>query len=190
MTPTDLPQEIDLLLSSSVPSPLIPALPFILLTPELHVIASIALQNGPPPPQIQYAKQFYKPHVEDIKLEFFKVKAMGSGTAEEWLKGLDNRGKDIRNDVARWERFEHIGALQRMRDQEMAEKQEVILKAKPQLQLNLPAQPTITRPIQLNGLSQVPVVSNNISPANNFNTQPSPSVQQYCKLSSQILVFI
>ena len=107
-------QEIDLLLSSSIPSPLMAALPFIFLTNELHIIPSATLQTGQQPPTIQIGKHFFKPHVDAIRTEFVQVKAMGSATAEEWLKGLDGRGKQHRNDAARWERYEVTGGTARM----------------------------------------------------------------------------
>lgn len=92
------------------------ALPFIFVTDEIHVISSATLQNAHAPAQI--IKTFFKSHVEDIKMEFFKVKSMGSGTAEEWLKGLDETGKERRNDALRWERWELAGGVQRMQSSE------------------------------------------------------------------------
>jgi hypothetical protein len=117
-------QEIDLLLSSSVPSLLMAALPFIFVTNDVHIISSAALQNAHAPAYIQIAKIFFKPHVEDIKTEFFEIKAMGAGTAEEWLKGLDKRGKEKRNDAFKWERWEQTGGVRRMRTGERAWLQE------------------------------------------------------------------
>ena len=97
------------------------ALPFIFLTAELHVVASTTLQQGQLPTNMQIGKYFYKPHVEEIKKEFFKVKALCSGTAEEWIKGLETRGKDKRLDLVRWERWESSGGLQRMRSKDPTE---------------------------------------------------------------------
>jgi hypothetical protein len=108
-------QEIDLLLSSSIPSPLMAALPFVFLTNELHVLPSATLQSGQHPPSIQITKQFSNSQVEEIKREFETVKAMGSATVEEWLKGLDDRGKERRNDASRWERWEVSGGVERIR---------------------------------------------------------------------------
>jgi len=102
-----------LLLSSSIPSPLITALPFIFLTNELHVIPLATLQNGQPT-GIQIAKHFFNPHIEEIKQEFDDVKAMGSATAEEWIKGLEGRGRERRNYAVRWERWEASGGVARM----------------------------------------------------------------------------
>ncbi|EKD16297.1 f-box domain containing protein [Drepanopeziza brunnea f. sp. 'multigermtubi' MB_m1] len=109
-------KEIDLLLSSTIPSPLMAALPFVFLTNELHLLSAATLQSGQHPPSIQITKFFFKVHVDEIKREFEDVKAMGSATAEEWLKGLDGRGKERRNDAARWERWELGGGMERLRD--------------------------------------------------------------------------
>lgn len=110
-----LEQEIDLLLSSSVPSFLLPALPFVLITTEMQVFSSGALENGLPPGNVQFTKIYLSKHVEELKEEFLTVKALGPGTAEEWLKGLENRGKDRRLDVARWEKWELSGGVLQMR---------------------------------------------------------------------------
>ncbi len=40
---------------------------------------------------------------------------MGSATAEEWLKGLESRGRERRNDASRWERWDISGGIVRMR---------------------------------------------------------------------------
>ncbi|EDN91783.1 hypothetical protein SS1G_07644 [Sclerotinia sclerotiorum 1980 UF-70] len=77
-----------------------------------------ALQNGQPPSTTQITKYYFKKHVEDIKEEFESVKAMGSATIEEWLKGLEDRGKERRNDAARWERWEASGGIVRMKTPE------------------------------------------------------------------------
>lgn len=92
------------------------ALPFVFLTSDLHVISPTALENGQLPPDVKIAKHFLKNHVEEIKQEFFEVKSMGSAAAEEWLKGLEDRGKQRRNDAARWVRWEASGGLKRSRD--------------------------------------------------------------------------
>jgi hypothetical protein len=110
-----LKQEIDLLLSSSMPSFLLPALPFVLVTNEMQVFSSGALENGLVPGNIPFTKIFLSKHVEGLKEEFSTVKALGPGTAEEWLKGLEDRGKNHRLDVARWEKWELAGGVLQMR---------------------------------------------------------------------------
>lgn len=178
-------QEIDLLLSSSVPSPLMAALPFIFLTAELHVVASTTLQQGQPPTNIQIGKYFYKPHVEDIKQEFFKVKALGSGTAEEWIKGLETRGKDKGLDLVRWERWESSGGLQRMRSKEPTEVNGTNGKVDLRLPAAVPMQPDGHPSHGPPGLSKIPVLSKEHLPSTHRmllkNTHPLPQVPQFRK---------
>ncbi|OBT44375.1 hypothetical protein VE00_07069 [Pseudogymnoascus sp. WSF 3629] len=176
-------KEIDLLLSSSVPSPLMAALPFIFLTAELHVVASTTLQQGQPPTNMQIGKYFYKPHVEDIKQEFFKVKALGSGTAEEWIKGLETRGKDKGLDLVRWERWESSGGLQRMRSKEPTEANGTNGKVDLRLPAAVPMQPDGLPSHGPPGLSKIPVLSKEHLPSTHRilpkNTHPLPQVPQF-----------
>ncbi|KAG0648060.1 hypothetical protein D0Z07_5920 [Hyphodiscus hymeniophilus] len=114
-------KEIDLLLSSSVPSVLMPALPFVFMTNELHIIPTATLQNGQSSSTVQITKLFFKEQIEDLKTEFSQVQSMGTATAEEWIKGLDGRGKEWRNDAGRWEKWEASGGIARMRGIEQYE---------------------------------------------------------------------
>lgn len=91
-----------------------PALPLTYLTNELHVVPSVLLQTGPPA-GVQISKYFYKPQVDQIKTEYLQVKNMGSATLDEWLKGLEARGKQAKTDALRWERWETKGGIQKMR---------------------------------------------------------------------------
>lgn len=157
------------------------ALPFVFLTTELHIVASTTLQQGQPPTNMQINKYFLKSHVDEIKQEFFKVKSMGSGTAEEWIKGLDNRGKEKRFDLARWERWEASGGLQRMRSEDPAEIQENVAKAESQIPATISAQRE-GLPNQFTlGLSKIPVVSNEYPPSSGFMMHPVPPVPQFRK---------
>ncbi|KAH0545037.1 hypothetical protein FGG08_000808 [Glutinoglossum americanum] len=104
-------KDVSVLMSSSFPSPLLPALPFIFLTPDLQVITPTLLQNSTPPLTIQMTKHFYKPHIEDIKRKFEEVMALGNAAGEEWFKGLDGLGKERRSDSMRCERWEAKGGL-------------------------------------------------------------------------------
>jgi hypothetical protein len=103
-----------------VPSPLLAALPFVFLTDDLHVVTSTDLQGSQLPANVQITKYFSKSQVNEIKAEFFEVQAMGPGTAEEWVKGLDSRGKAKRNDAAKWERWEQTSGVQRIRSEAAA----------------------------------------------------------------------
>ncbi|KAI0531615.1 hypothetical protein GGR58DRAFT_508304 [Xylaria digitata] len=107
-------KEVDLLLSS-VPSCLIPALPFVFTSDSMHIIPSFMLQTGQVTLEPSITKIFLSSHVAAIQEEFASARAMGEATAEEWLKGLEGRGKENRADYLRWEKFEMSGGLLRMR---------------------------------------------------------------------------
>lgn len=103
------------MLSGSVPSTLLSALPLILFTNELHVVASTSVHPGQhPPSSIKVTKYYLKSDVEGIKKENVRIKELGNAAAEEWVKGLSDRGKAKRLDIARWERWEASGGLQRI----------------------------------------------------------------------------
>ncbi|CAG8976340.1 hypothetical protein HYALB_00005747 [Hymenoscyphus albidus] len=108
-------KEIDLLLFSAIASPLLVALPFIFLTNELHIIPPTTLQSGQQPSSIQISKRFPNFQIEEIKREFQEAKVLGAATTEEWLKGLEERGREMRTDAARWERWEFSGGVANMR---------------------------------------------------------------------------
>ncbi|KAI2621059.1 hypothetical protein GGR54DRAFT_85469 [Hypoxylon sp. NC1633] len=107
-------KEIDLLLSSSMPSLLISALPFALLTSEMHVVSPDSLKRGLFKTGLQVTKIYRSEDVEKLKMEFFSVKSMGGATAEEWLKGLEIRGKELLSDSMRWEKWASAGGLAQM----------------------------------------------------------------------------
>lgn len=105
---------MDLLFSSTTPSFLLPALSFIFLTPSLHVVSSIALRNSAIPSGVEMKKHYYKLQIELLKQQFEDVKAMGPATAEEWVKGLEQDGKERMNEAARWEQWEAKGGLRKV----------------------------------------------------------------------------
>ncbi|KAI0882694.1 uncharacterized protein GGS22DRAFT_168524 [Annulohypoxylon maeteangense] len=110
-------KEIDLLLSSSIPSLLISALPFVLVTNKMHIVSPDALQKGLVLPDLQVTKIYLPEQVERLKCEFLSVKSMGGATAEEWLKGLEARGKELFNDLMRWEKWMSTGGVTQMQTQ-------------------------------------------------------------------------
>ncbi|PNP80271.1 hypothetical protein FNYG_06347 [Fusarium nygamai] len=118
------PQELELLLSSSFPSVLLPALPPVLVDADMHVIHPRAIQAGTVPPHIQVTKIFWSEHVEQIKLEFENVKALGSAAAEEWIKGLEIRGKQALADASRWEKWASTGGMAQFQAPKSAAKAE------------------------------------------------------------------
>jgi hypothetical protein len=155
------------------------ALPFIFFTNDLHVVYSTTLQQGQPPAHIQLVKYFLTVQVEDIKQEFFKVKAMGSGTAEEWLKGLDDQGREKRNDASRWERWEAAGGIKRMGEAEPTEIREVVRKSR--------STPVATAVTQLDTLRLAPPnlpsrMQGAQNQPNNFSSQPAQAkIASFCK---------
>lgn len=101
-----LRQEIDVLLSSACPSVLLPALPVAFLTEQLGIIPPQLIQAGTTSSQSPVTKVFWPDHLEEIKSEFEGVKLLGSAAAEEWLKGLEIRGKRALADASRWEKWD------------------------------------------------------------------------------------
>ncbi|PSR91966.1 hypothetical protein BD289DRAFT_202401 [Coniella lustricola] len=98
-------KEIDILLSSSIPTALMAALPFVFVTQDLQALSPVTVEKGQLPDAGELTKLYWLSHVEELKTELFNVKAMGSATAEEWLKGLDGRGIERRNDATKWENW-------------------------------------------------------------------------------------
>ena len=92
-------------------------LPVLYFSNEHHIIPQTTVKNphNQAPLAIRILKTYYKPHVVDIQREYLQVKTLGSATADEWLKGLDGRGQEQKNDAARWEKWETSGGVARMR---------------------------------------------------------------------------
>ncbi|EXM28734.1 hypothetical protein V3481_001585 [Fusarium oxysporum f. sp. vasinfectum] len=132
-------KELELLLSSSFPSVLLPALPPVLVDADMHVIHPRAIQAGTVPPHIQVTKLFWSEHVEQIKLEFENVKALGSAAAEEWIKGLEIRGKQALADASRWEKWAGSGGMAQFQAPKTAAKPEAPFSFTP-LAISAPAQ--------------------------------------------------
>ena len=101
-------------MSPSIPSAILTALPWVYLTTELHIVPSSAVEQGQLPPGVQVTKLFLRSDVEVLEQEFSKVRDMGSGTVDEWLKGLDGRGKDTRQQVSKWEKWDSSGGVAKM----------------------------------------------------------------------------
>ncbi|RSM18615.1 hypothetical protein CDV31_002544 [Fusarium ambrosium] len=108
-------KELDVLLSSTIPSLLLPALPPIFVTDQLHVLPPRVMQTGALPPNTQVTKFFWSEHINQIKNEFEQVKVLGSAATEEWVKGLEIRGKQALADASRWEKWELAGGLNYVR---------------------------------------------------------------------------
>ncbi|TWU75441.1 hypothetical protein ED733_004388 [Metarhizium rileyi] len=107
-------EEIDLLLSSSIPSALLPGLPMVFLTQEDYVVptsilASSSISSSQP------RKVFFNDHIDNIKCAFEEAEKYGTAAAKEWIKGLGPQGQRTLADVARWERWHLAGGLEDMR---------------------------------------------------------------------------
>ena len=82
-------------------------LPYCFLTPDLHFVPEIQrTQPGGIPSHLRAAKVYYQPDVQNIVEENQNAFSLGAGAAEEWKKGLNNRGKEAMADAARWEQWE------------------------------------------------------------------------------------
>lgn len=104
-------KEMDLMLSS-LPTFLVPALSFALFTPKMHIIPSVIIRTGQTPPGLAMTKYYYKEHINLMRRKFEEVKALGSAAVEEWIKGLEDNGRDKIANASRWEQWEASGGLQ------------------------------------------------------------------------------
>ncbi|KAK3310344.1 uncharacterized protein B0T15DRAFT_34582 [Chaetomium strumarium] len=134
-------KEVDLLLSPFIPSALLPALPFVFLSQNLDFFSPTMLKQGQLPADVQVTKWFLSSDVEALEKEFIRVKEMGQGTVNEWLKGLESRGNDLQNEATKWEKWESTGGIAQMCSrlyQEYARKSPVSLPPKPFTDSTLP----------------------------------------------------
>ncbi|KAL8871148.1 MAG: hypothetical protein Q9174_002959 [Haloplaca sp. 1 TL-2023] len=107
--------EVDLLLSTSCPSFLLPALPPAFINNTLNYVPiSLLRESTSRPPSMRIDKRFYKPHVEKIKKELDAVRELGTASADEWSKGLADEGKERISDAMRWEQWEAKGGLKKV----------------------------------------------------------------------------
>ncbi|KAF5632480.1 hypothetical protein F52700_6467 [Fusarium sp. NRRL 52700] len=140
-------KELELLLSSSFPSVLLPALPPVLVDADMHVVHPRAIQAGTVPPHIQVTKLFWSEHVEQLMLEFENVKALGSAAVEEWIKGLEIRGKQALADASRWEKWASTGGMAQFQAPKTSAKAEAPFSFTP-LAISAPLGKTSSDPAQ------------------------------------------
>ncbi|EGS17930.1 uncharacterized protein CTHT_0059430 [Thermochaetoides thermophila DSM 1495] len=108
-------EEQDLLVSSLTPVAILPALPFVLVTKDQHVFSSTTLKQASLPSDTKLRKLYLSSDYQALIEEFLQVKDMGQGTMGEWLKGLPDRGSDLRQESAKWEKWESSGGVVKMR---------------------------------------------------------------------------
>ena len=58
------------------------------------------------PGNLRFSKVYYHPDLVAIQHEENEAQQLGEGAADEWRKGLYNKGKDAMADSARWEKWE------------------------------------------------------------------------------------
>ncbi|KAK1724560.1 uncharacterized protein BDZ83DRAFT_346183 [Colletotrichum acutatum] len=107
-------KEIDLLLSSTTPSSLIPALAFVFVTPELQAIPSSTLKTNVGDNKLGTTKLYSASNITAVKEQLNVVQSLGTAAVEEWLKGLGAQGKELRIDASRWEKWAAAGGLAQM----------------------------------------------------------------------------
>ncbi|KAF2210856.1 hypothetical protein CERZMDRAFT_99020 [Cercospora zeae-maydis SCOH1-5] len=74
---------------------------------ESHFVTETVRQMPPGiPGSLRFSKVYYQPHLAAIKQEEDDAQQLGQGAADEWRKGLYNKGKDAMADSARWEKWE------------------------------------------------------------------------------------
>ncbi|KAI9794322.1 MAG: hypothetical protein M1833_000414 [Piccolia ochrophora] len=106
-------KELTLLISSSVPSTLLAALPFIFVTPSLHVITPTMLQKATPRPTLQMTKVFFKADIQVIMHQFDDVRAESPAATEAWINGLEKQAKENSDNAGQWERWFTTGVVNR-----------------------------------------------------------------------------
>jgi len=101
-------------ISPSIPSAILPALPFVFLTQDRDVFSAAAFEQSQLSADVQVTKLFSKSDVQALQEEFLQVRDMGQGTVAEWLKGLPGRCSDLQHDASKWEKWESSGGTTRM----------------------------------------------------------------------------
>ncbi|KAK1250599.1 hypothetical protein MKX08_010602 [Trichoderma sp. CBMAI-0020] len=107
-------KEVDVLLSTSTPSVLIPGLPMAFLTADLNVVYTQSIKTTQVPTSIPLTRIYWPTQVESLRLEFEDVKRFGPAAAEEWIKGLEARGADAIHKASRWEKWYLAGGVSQM----------------------------------------------------------------------------
>lgn len=81
----------------------------------MHMISSVALRSNEIPTNLHPTKYYFNSDIEYLMQEFEHVKSLGSAALEEWIKGLESKGKRKMADAARWEQWENSGGLDEAR---------------------------------------------------------------------------
>ncbi len=108
-----------------------------------HFVGQTVMRNSSIPSGLRISKQYYIPHLSQIKQEFENAKEFGPASAEEWTKGLAHEGQERLDDTIRWEQWEARGGLKKVNSRPVPrttaqgaailENQPVIIKKDPDL---------------------------------------------------------
>ncbi|KAI5462998.1 hypothetical protein BGZ63DRAFT_402344 [Mariannaea sp. PMI_226] len=98
-------READILSSSPISSVILSALPPVVITKEGHIIPGRGLRVGDSYLPHGWTRLFWPNQVEAITQEYEAVHTLGPAAAEEWMKGLTDRGHRTIADGARWENW-------------------------------------------------------------------------------------
>ncbi|KAG9253599.1 uncharacterized protein F5Z01DRAFT_675007 [Emericellopsis atlantica] len=96
-------KELDIILAGKTPSFLLPGIPVASVAPYRKVVPPSALKAGRVPAGTPIVKMYWKSHVTQIEANFQRVKLLGTGALEEWLKGLQLRQSSMLKDMDRLE---------------------------------------------------------------------------------------
>ena len=75
-------------------------------------MASVTLRSTPVPSGLQLTKYYFEPGIDEMQEEMTDVIRLGHATAEEWYKGLEERGRAKLADSSHWEQWELTGGFQ------------------------------------------------------------------------------
>lgn len=78
------------------------------------MVSLSAIEQGQLPPGFETTKLYLESDVEDLKKEFASVKELGTGTMEEWLKGLPQRGREQLTQARKWEKWASSSGLRQV----------------------------------------------------------------------------
>ena len=81
-------------------------LPFALFTQSMHYIPEPLARIGPVPSGVIIQKYYFKPDIDILQEQAVEARSLGVAAAEEWYKGLSDRGQQVQNDAARFEQWE------------------------------------------------------------------------------------
>ena len=88
-----------------------------LVAPYRKVVPPSAVKAGRVPASTPIVKMYWKSHVTQIEPDFQRVKLLGTGAVEAWLKGLQLRQSSMLKDMDRWESWAVDGGFDMMKRQ-------------------------------------------------------------------------